>query len=233
MKYSALRANFPTILWLSFILSVAGYSQNTPSPSAPAQVSPRISAEFDKLVHAKRVKVGDTVTAHLTAPAKLPGGTELPKGSKLVGTITEVKVKSDSEGPSKIGMLFTQVVPRNGPEMPIKVALVSIAPHFRQNEVDPLAAGNPYAGSGRLQAGTASGTLNSTTTEGEALSRGLGARAPAGQSNVAEAQMEPGNSYLPDVKVASYSAAAPGTVLECKTGAMFIDGGSRLLFLAQ
>ena len=205
------------------------------APPAAAQAAPqfdnRVFAEFDKLVHVKRVKVGDVVTAHLTAPAKMRDGTELPKGSKLVGSITEVKVKSDSEGPSKLGLLFTKVVSKNGPEIPIQLALVTVAPHTQQNSVDTLTGGNPMSSTNRVAAGTTNATLNQKTTEGEALSRGLGARAPASKTNVAESALEPGKSYLPDVVLVSYSMGSPGTILESKSGSVYLDSGIRLLLL--
>ena len=126
---------FSSLLAVTVLSGAAAVCQ-TPGPTAaPPATTPaatqfdnRIFAEFDKLVHVKRVKVGDTVTAHLTAPAKMRDGTELPKGSKLVGTITEIKVKPDNEGPSKLGLVFTKVVPKNGAELPVQVALVTVAP---------------------------------------------------------------------------------------------------------
>ena len=84
------------------------------------------------------MKTGDTVTAHLLAPTKLPDGTELPKGTKLVGTITDVKAKADKEGPSKMGLLFTTLAPKNGKETTISMVLVTVAPHTQQNDIDLL-----------------------------------------------------------------------------------------------
>jgi hypothetical protein len=96
-----------------------------------------------------------------------------------------------------------------------------------------LSAGNPFSGGNRMQAGTGANTLNNTSNEGEALSRGLGARAPASKTNVGEAQMLPGKSYLPDVVLLSYSASTPGTILESKSGSVYVDAGCRLLLLMQ
>jgi hypothetical protein len=217
--------------------SAASPATTQATPPAGAQAAPqfdnRVFAEFDKLIHVKRVKVGDTVTAHLTAPAKMRDGTELPKGSKLVGTITELKVKSDNEGPSKLGLLFTKVVPKNGAEIPIQLALVTVAPHIQQNSVDTLSGGNPSSGANRVAAGSGNATLNQKTGEGEALSRGLGARSPASKTNVDEAALEPGKSYLPDVVLVSYSMGTPGTILESKSGSLYLDSGVRLLLLQQ
>jgi hypothetical protein len=205
-------------------------SGQAPAAAGQAQFDNRIFAELDKLIHVKRAKVGDVVTAHLTAPAKLRDGTEVPKGSKVVGSITEIKVKADNEGPSKLGLLFTSITLKDGKDIPVQMALVTVAPHTQQNNVDSLTAGNPFSGSDRLHAGTASAEMNQKTTEGEALSRGLGARAPAARTNVNANDLQPGKSYLPDVILASYSMGNPGTVLESKNS-VYIDSGVRMMLL--
>lgn len=241
MNHLFLRIVFVLATGFALCLTAAGQASG-PQTSAPAaaasgtaataqQFDNRIFAETDKLVHVNRIKVGDPVTAHLTAPAKMRDGTELPKGSKLMGTVTEIKVKADKEGPSKLGLLFTKVVPKSGAEIQLQVALVSVAPHNQQNSVDTLSGGNPMSGTNRVAAGTANATLNQRTTEGEALSRGLGARAPAAKANVSESALEPGKSYLPDIVLVSYSMGTPGTILESHSGSVYIDSGVKMLLL--
>lgn len=215
------------------VTAVAVGQTATPPATTTQQADNRLVAALDKLTHAKRVKSGDTVSAHLLAPAKLSNGTELLKGTRLVGTITDLKPKADKEGPSKMGLLFTTVEPKNGKEMTVSMVLVTVAPQTQQNDVDLLSAGNPFSGGNRMQAGTASNTLNTTTNEGEALSRGLGARAPASHNNVASTQLQPGKSYLPDVIMVSYSTMSPGTVLESRNGSVYLDAGVRLLLLTK
>jgi hypothetical protein len=227
------------VLTVCLLVAAQAAPQQQPAPAASASAAApadkafdnRIFAESDKLVHVNRIKVGDTVTAHLTAPAKLRDGSELPKGSKLVGTVTEIKVKSDKEGPSKLGLLFTKVIPKDGAEKSIQIALVTVAPHNQQNSIDTLSGGNPFSGTNRVAAGTGSATLNNRTTEGEALSRGLGARAPAAHGNVDEPAMEAGKSYLPEVILVSYSMGEPGTILQAKAGSVYIDSGVKMMFL--
>ena len=90
---------FSSLLITLLVAPMASGQTAAPQPSSPsassqttaaaqAQFDNRIFAEFDKLVHVNRVKVGDAITAHLTAPAKMRNGTEQAKGSKLVGSIT-------------------------------------------------------------------------------------------------------------------------------------------------
>ena len=220
---------------IALVYGVTAFAQAAAPAAAPAaqpaQFDNRLFAELDKTVHVKRVNVGDAVSAHLTAPAKLRDGTELPKGSKLVGTITEIKVKADKENPSKLGLLFSKVVTKDGKEIPVQLALVAVAPHNQQGGVDTLSGGNPMSSTNRVSAGTTNATLNQKTTEGEPLSRGLGARAPASKTNVNETALEPGKSYLPDVVLVSYSMGAPGTILESKSGSVYVDSGIKMMFL--
>ena len=117
----------------------------------PQQADNRIFAELDKLMYAKKVKSGDVVTAYLTAPAKLPDGREMAKGTELVGTITDVKAKADKEGPSKMGLLFTTVEPKNNKAITVSMVLVTVVPHIQQNDVNLLSAGSPFSGSNRMQ----------------------------------------------------------------------------------
>ncbi|HVO63518.1 MAG TPA: hypothetical protein VMT53_21520 [Terriglobales bacterium] len=230
-----LRRIAATIALFSMVCFSAVAQDSTVPASAQdsKQFDNRMFAELDKLVHAHRIKVGDTVTAHLTVPVKLRDGAELPKGTRLIGTVTEVKEKADKEGPSKLGLLFSKAAPKSGPEIPLQMALVAVAPHNQQNSVDNLTAGNPFSGSDRLQAGNASAELNQKSTEGEALSRGLGARAPAARANVNETAMEPGKSYLPNVALVSYSMGAPGTILASTSGSVYVDSGIKMMFLQQ
>jgi hypothetical protein len=230
-KLPVIRLFMVLALGLAVSISASGQAPQKAEAKATAPTSTSVTAEMDKLIHVKRVKVGDTLTAHLTAPATLPDGTELPKGSKLSGKITDVKVKADKEGPSKLGLLFTGVSTKNGTQIAIQAAVVSVAPHYQPGEADLLAAGNPYSSGGRMVGGTGANTLNNTSNEGEALSRGLGARAPT--TNVSEGQMKPGISYLPDVTMASYSTASPGTILVSTAGSVYVDAGSRLLVLVM
>src|SRR6516165_1483973 len=77
-----------------------------------------------------------------TEPAKLKDGTELPKGTHIVGKVTEIKLKADKEGHSKLGLLFDKAQLKDGKEVPLTMALVSVAPRWEAGGVDPVAAEN-------------------------------------------------------------------------------------------
>lgn len=204
-------------------------AQAAQQPAPTAQASPEIHAVLEKMVHVKKAKVGDTVTARVTETVKLKDGTEITKGSKLVGKVTEVKAKADKEGPAKLGLLFDKAQLKDGKEVPVTMALVSVAPHWEPGGVDPVAAENKMASAGRI--GMMSDTQGATSnTGGDMLTKGLGVR--GGSGNREPNAMQPGVSYLDDISIATYAMGTPGTVLESKKGTFYVDSGSRLLLMA-
>ena len=216
------------------MLAVSSASPQASSSQSPAatgpEASPEIHAVLEKVVHPKKVQVGDQVVARLTEPTKLKDGTELPKGSHVLGKVTEVKLKADKEGPSKLGLLFSKAQSKDGKEIPLTMALVSVAPRYEAGGVDPVAAENTGSSAGRVgqmsqQQGRSEGSAGSDT-----LNKGLGIR---GASSAGVDAMRPGISYIADVTVASYSMGEPGTILQSTKTTVYLDSGSRLLLLVQ
>jgi len=213
------------------ILSIPQISSaQAPAAAAAPPASPEIHALLEKIVHPKKVKVGDAVVARTTEFTKLKDGTELPKGTHIYGKVTEIKIKADKEGPSKLGLLFDKAQLKDGKEVPVMMALVSVAPRWEPGGVDPVAADNGGSSAGRISqmsqaAGRTEGAAGSDT-----LNKGLGIR---GATSVAQEAMRPGVCYMQDTTIASYSMAEPGTILQSTKNTVYLDSGSRLLLLAQ
>ena len=219
----------PGVVAAVMSMPIISWAQGQAAPAA-APVSPEIHAVLEKTVHPKKVKVGDAVEARMTEPTKLKDGTELPKGTHIIGKVTEVKMKADKEGPSKLGVLFDKAQLKDGKEVPLMLALVSVAPRWEQGGVDPVAADNGAASAGRIsQMSQAAGRTEGSAGD-DTLNKGLGVR---GASSVSETAMRPGVSYLQDVTIASYSMGEPGTILQSTKNTVYLDSGSRLLLLAQ
>ena len=226
-------------VWSSLILlAVAAALMSMPTrSSAQGQAaatapptSPEIHAVLEKIVHPKKVKVGDAVEARMTEPTKLKDGTELPKGTHIVGKVTEVKMKADKEGPSKLGLLFDKAQLKDGKEVPLMMALVSVAPRWEPGGVDPVAADNGSSSAGRVSQMSQAAGRSDGSAGGDTLSKGLGVR---GATTVAETAMRPGVCYLPETTIASYSMGDPGTILQSAKNTVYLDSGSRLLLLVQ
>ena len=90
----------------------------------------RVNAELTKRIDSKKAKVGDTVEAKTTTAVKLPDGTELPKGTKLVGKVTDVRAGSNSDKTSHIAFNLDEALMKDGHEVPLRVMVMSAAVPF-------------------------------------------------------------------------------------------------------
>lgn len=95
--------------------------------SASAAQASNVSAELTRKIDSKDARVGDTVEGKTTSSAKLADGTKLPKGTRLVGHITEVSRKSDAQKTSRLAFGFDHAVMRDGSEVPIHATLMSLS----------------------------------------------------------------------------------------------------------
>ena len=232
--FSRNRAFCLLLLTLAVLVSIISLPQVSPAQAQAAATdqptSPEIHAVLEKIVHPKKLNVGDAVTARMTEPTKLKDGTELPKGTHIVGKVTEIKLKADKEGPSKLGLLFTKAQLKDGKEVPLVLALVSVAPRWEPGGADPVAADNGAASAGRIGQMSQAAGRTEGSAGGDTLNKGLGVRSAA---SVSETAMRPGVSYLQDITIASYSMGEPGTILQSTKTTVYLDSGSRLLLLAQ
>ena len=95
--------------------------------SASAEQATDLSARLTKSIDSKHARVGDEVVARTTENARLADGTRLPKGSRLIGHVTEVHAKSRAEHDGQLAVAFDRAVLRNGRQVPIHAVMESIS----------------------------------------------------------------------------------------------------------
>lgn len=95
-------------------------------PEKPA--IPSLVAKIATSVSSRNAKAGDIVTAKTIKPGKLIDGTDLPKGSKLIGKVASAQSKKDGNGNSLLIFRFDQVEPKGGAAIPIHGLVVAIGP---------------------------------------------------------------------------------------------------------
>jgi hypothetical protein len=111
------------------LLIAAAFTSLTALPTAFAQdTRPGVMAELTSKVDTKSAKVGDSVTAETTEKTKLQDGTQIPRGAKLIGVITDVTPMSSGNGTSVLGLKFQQIVVKHDPPIAIHGGLVAVAP---------------------------------------------------------------------------------------------------------
>jgi len=128
-----------------------------------------INAELSAPIDSKKAKPGDPVAARTTEPTKSNGKTVIPKGSKLVGHVTQASARAKGDSESALGIVFDKAILKNGQEVPLNVAIQALASAqsaATTNAGDDLAAAGgagAYAtGSGRAAGGGALGGVTST-----------------------------------------------------------------------
>ncbi|HET7105178.1 MAG TPA: hypothetical protein VFI38_00090 [Candidatus Acidoferrum sp.] len=128
-----------------------------------------INAELTAPVDSKKAKPGDPVAARTTEPAKSNGKTVIPKGSKLVGHVTQASSRAKGDSESALGIVFDKAILKNGQEVPLNVAIQALASAqsaASANAGNDLAAaggaGTYAGGSGRAAGGGALGGVTST-----------------------------------------------------------------------
>lgn len=125
-----------------------------------------MNAALSEPVDAKKNKPGDQVTAKTTEATKSDGKVVIPKGSKLVGHVTECKQRSKEEKESALGIVFDKAILKNGEEIPLNATVRALA--AAQSAAasslgeDDLSAGGGAVGSARASGGGALGGLHST-----------------------------------------------------------------------
>lgn len=96
-------------------------AQSIAARMVPAQ------AVLDKELDAKKMQPGEQFRASLSETVHLKNGTELPRGTVLVGTIATDKMHSGGRQ-STLALRFTKAELKDGKAIPIEAAIVGIAP---------------------------------------------------------------------------------------------------------
>ena len=85
------------------------------------------NAALSSPIDSKKCKPGDPVNAHNTEAVKSEGKTVIPKGSKLVGHVTQASARGKGESESSLGIVFDKAILKNGQEIPLNAGIQAIA----------------------------------------------------------------------------------------------------------
>jgi hypothetical protein len=114
------------IFALSFVFLLSNFSFGQErDPSLGLESGTSLTAELQSTVDVKKARVGDQVVLKTTKAIKQRGETIIPKGTSLIGRITEVQQKTKQNGASRIGMIFDRIQGKNL-SAPINASIVSV-----------------------------------------------------------------------------------------------------------
>jgi hypothetical protein len=107
--------------------SAAQEATAAPAAQAPvAQLSP-VNGELVSKLDSKTAKAGDSVVVQTKAAVKTADGTDIPKGSKLVGHVIAVQPSTGGEN-SQVALQFDHFELKGGQNLPVQSQIQSIAP---------------------------------------------------------------------------------------------------------
>src|SRR5258706_6513992 len=216
-------------------------SENTGSEASLAGGTV-LNATLNSSVDSKKAKPGEQITAHTTEAVKSTDGRMiLPKGTKLIGHVTQASARGNGQEQAMLAIQFDKAVLKDKQEMPLNVTIQAIAAPPQQ------ASSSAFGGSSAGGAG-APGTSPSNNPS---MSGSRGARpdgtppaesypsanstgAPGGEPN--SGGPLPANMLgvygLDGVRITA-NANGEGTVLTSSAKNVHLDGGTRLLLAVQ
>lgn len=136
-------------------------SSSRTNKSVGLEVSSTVEAALSGTIDANNAKVGDQVVLKTTKSIKQFGEVVVPKGSKLIGRITEVRKKGKNSGGSKLGILFDRLEGKNL-STPITASIMSITDVRAASSLDGVAESDIMGSSstsGRTSTGGSGGGL--------------------------------------------------------------------------
>src|SRR6202163_2634554 len=145
--------------------NASGKHGNAQAASASRlQSGSTVQAELSKPVDVRKNKPGDEVIAKPTQDVKSDGKVVLPKGSKIVGKVTQAQARAKGQDESQLGIAFDHAILKDGTQMPMSFAIQAVG----SSESAASAAAMDDSG---MMAGNAGG-MASGSGSGAAGSRG-------------------------------------------------------------
>ena len=121
------------------------------------------NAALSSPIDSKKCKPGDAVNARTTEAVKSEGRTVIPKGSKVVGHVTQASARAKGESESALGIVFDKAILKNSREIPLSVGIQAIA--AAQNNASAAGSDMDMTGSmGASAAGSGRGALGGVTS---------------------------------------------------------------------
>ena len=239
---SGVQAKSDTSATASQETKVAGKG-NQATAAGQLQAGSTIRAELLKPVDARKSKPGDAVTAKATQDVKSAGRVVIPKGSRIMGHVTEVKARAKGQSESTMGIVFDRAILKDGSEMPLALTIQAVgsgAVNAAAEAADePAAPGQGASGGppsyGRANAGIMGGVQSTAgsvvNTAGSAAGTTLHTAGSASGSVAGPlSSASHGAVGLPGLTLSSDAAnSSKASVISSKTTNVHLDSGTELV----
>lgn len=205
-----------------------------------------ITGELQDKLDSKSAKQGDSVVLKTKEDVQIPDGTNIPKGSRLVGHVTNVLPRGDGKENSQITLQFDRAELKGGTSLPIESVLESVSPSAGETTLEnnnngmmptqptPGAQGAPGTGSmnGGAQSTANSNPANrSTANDQPGLASGPSTQTPA--QNAGNLMPAPGSIVARNGNVAIRTTSIPGLLLANNINGQPFSNASGMLLGAR
>jgi hypothetical protein len=243
------------------VQGTAGSAVSSPSQNHSAQASTSnqassdqsvstktVHATLEKPIDARKNKAGDEVVAKTTQTMTSSDGVSIPKGSKIIGHVTEAKAKQKGESQSAVGVVFDHAVLKNGQQIPMNASIQAISANASRSAFDdqPVSSGaggtgeNPSATAGRgavggagSVAGVATNTVGGAASTVDTTTAGTlngAASVPNGAASSALSSTSHGVSGLNGFSLSTAAEnSTEGSVISSASKNVHLDSGTEMI----
>ncbi|NUQ28052.1 MAG: hypothetical protein HOQ35_06005 [Acidobacteriaceae bacterium] len=121
-------------------------AQSGNNTTAQAVQATNLDAELKSSLDSKKAKQGDQVTAVTKSAAVLNNGTTLPKGTTLIGHVTDAAAYTKQAGTGSVTFLFDQAKTKEGNTIPIYAVVRDLKPSLMSQYQMSQTGGNADPG---------------------------------------------------------------------------------------
>lgn len=207
-----------------------------------------IHASLEKPIDARKCKPGDEVVAKTTQNVKSNGKVVVPKGSKIVGHVTQAQARTKGESESSLGIAFDHAILRDGRQVPLTASIQAIGSSAQSasaamDDADMMAGGSAMAsgggtaapsgglvGGGHLVGGVAApvaGTVNNVSAGAGQTLHGAGSATSAAGALSSNSHGVVGLNGLALNSLAANSTQ--GSLITSKNQNVHLDSGTQMI----
>lgn len=206
--------------------SASSAAVNTPQSNAGIANGTAINAALNESVDSKKAKAGDQVVAHTTQDVKEHGKTVLPKGTKLIGHVTQASARAKGDAQSELAIQFDRAILKHGREVPVNLGIQALASgqtaaSMADSDMDSMAGAGTYAG-GSAVAGGGGALGGVTSTAGAAVGGMTNTAANAG--NIAGSTVNAAERSTAGASGAAGGLNAAGQLTSTSRGVFGLNG---------
>ena len=209
---------------------------NARARASAEQLKP-VTGELVNKLDSKSAKQGDSVIVKTSEDLKFPGGAEIPKGSKLMGHVTNVQARGDGKENSQIAIQFDRAEVKGGQEMAIESVIQSLSPAAGAGAtMDNGTAGIGTSSPGTpTEAASSTPSMNGSNASSSDISRPNMATAQPGTTdqNTNSSVPAPGSIVARNGNVAIRMTAIPGVLLANDINGLPFTNASGMLLGAR